>query len=44
VIDHKSKTITVTEKDGRSIVYSTGMAVPLTVIGGAELAFDLIFE
>jgi len=43
VIDHKSKKITVTEKNGRSVVYWAGMAVPLTVIGGVELALDLIF-
>jgi hypothetical protein len=34
----------VTHKDGHSVVYSAGTAVPLAAIGSEALAVNLIFE
>ena len=44
LIDHKSKSVTLTQRDGHSTVYSAGTAIPLSAIGSEELAVDSIFE
>jgi Uma2 family endonuclease len=42
-IDYKRKNVTVTYRDGRSVQYSVGMELPLTVLGGSRIAVDQIF-
>jgi Uma2 family endonuclease len=43
-VDHKTKTVTVTARNGQSTKYSPGMNVPTKVLGGAGLAIDRIFS
>jgi hypothetical protein len=43
VVDHDKKTVTVTRKNGQSVEYSKGMAVPLALLGDASLGVDPIF-
>jgi Uma2 family endonuclease len=43
LIAHKKKTVTVTDRSGRSVEYSKGMEVPLALFGGTSIGIDLIF-
>lgn len=43
IVNYKTKTISVTTRDGNSIEYSGGMDVPLTTLGGASMSVDQIF-
>jgi Uma2 family endonuclease len=43
-IDRKHKKVTVTDRNGQSIEYSSGMNVPLTVLSGTSVAVDRIFS
>lgn len=43
-IDHKARTVMVTNKNGQSVKYSTGMDVPTKLLGTASLAVDQIFS
>jgi Uma2 family endonuclease len=42
-VDHKTKTLTVTNKNGQSVQYASGMELPITVLGAASIAVDQIF-
>ncbi len=43
-VDHKAETVTVTSKNGQSVKYSTGMNVPIKVLGGTAISVDQIFS
>jgi len=42
-VDHKARTVTVTNKNGDAARYSAGMNVPTKLLGGAGLAVDQVF-
>jgi len=42
-IDRKHRKITVMDRNGQSIEYSSGMNVPLRVLSGTSVAVDRIF-
>jgi Uma2 family endonuclease len=42
-VDYTKKSVTVTNKNGRSIEYSAGMEVPTPLFGAASVAVDVIF-
>ena len=42
-VHHKTRSVTVTRKNGQSVTYSAGMSVPLTLLGGAAISVDQIF-
>ena len=42
-VDRKTETITVTNRDGQSIQYSTSMDIPITVLGSSAVSVDSIF-
>jgi hypothetical protein len=43
VVDHKTKTITFTSKNGQSVKYSAGANLSLEVLGGSRVSLYLIF-
>jgi len=42
-VNYKNKTVTVTTRNGQSLQYSTGMDLPLALLGGATVSVDSIF-
>ena len=42
-VNYKNKTVTVTTRNGQSLQYSTGMDLPLALLGGAAVSVDSIF-
>jgi Uma2 family endonuclease len=42
VVDKKTSSVTVTNQSGQSVVYSTGMEVPISVLGGSNVSVDQI--
>jgi Uma2 family endonuclease len=43
VLDQNGKTVTVTRKNAPPVQYSKGMQVPVSLLGGASIAVDVIF-
>ncbi len=43
-LDHKTETVTVTTKNGHSVSHSTGIEMPINLLGGTAISVNQIFS